>query len=101
MDDRDFKKFIKEIDISQKPADFFIGKTNHELLMFIREQQDVLDKINVAFEVIQNYSTTVGDVRQAKVVLDHWKRFNEFLDANPDYKQEWETLCMAMRLQES
>ena len=98
---KDFDKFIQGINLRKYPTNEFVGKTNHELLMFIQKQQEIMEEIRTVFGVLQDYSTTMGDIRQARVVLEHWKRFNEFLDKNPDYKEEWDALCMAMRLQES
>ncbi len=96
----DFNKFVNDIDLRKYPTNFFVGKTNAELLTFIQKQQEVLEDVKAVMAIIQDYAT-MAEVRQAKIVLEHWKQFNEFLEKNPDYKEEWDALCMAMRLQES
>lgn len=98
---KDFGEFLTELDLNKRQVDEYVDKTQKELVSYMLAYQTHLDNVRIVVEELKNYQTELGDIRQAKIVLEHWRQFNKFLDENPDYKQEWDTLCMAMRLQES
>lgn len=98
---KDFNEFLKEIDLGKRHVDEYIDKTQKELVAYMLAYQSHLDNVRMIIQELKNYQTELGDIRQAKIVLEHWKQFNKFLEENPDYKEEWDILCMAMRLQES
>jgi len=37
---------------------------------------------------------------RADNIIKHWNVFNDYLDANEDFREEWDALCMAMKLKE-
>ncbi len=97
-----FDLFIKELrnfDLRKKPSNHFKDMTRTELLMYIQNQHDELRKISDLLIELKWYAD-LFEIRSAKSIMKHWETFNDFMDENEEFKEEWDALCMAIRLKD-
>lgn len=83
----EYEKEREEAGLRGKDAYYLLNMNREELLEFIRTQEVVLRKADALIE--EN-----GTIRK------HWIQFNEYLDANEEFREEWDAFCMAMKLKE-
>jgi len=98
----EFKTFLQrlnEVDIRKQDISFLIDKTKNELLEFINKQNYSLNEMKELIEELQDHAT-LFEIREARKIIEHWNILNNFLEKNPDYKEQWDALCIAMRLKE-
>lgn len=95
----EFSKALDKVDIKHLEANFFVDATREKMLEFIVKQNNELKGIKFLIDELKIYSS-LFDVRQAHKIVEHWETLNKFLEENPTLKEEWEALCMAIRLTE-
>lgn len=94
-----FTQELRDIDLRRKSSDFFTNMTTNELLEFVQSQQEQLRRFSELLEELRWYAD-LFEIRSAKSIMKHWKTFNDFMDENEEFKEEWDTLCMAIRLKD-
>ena len=95
----EFVENLNSVNIRRKPGNYFVEMNKNEMLDFIDRQQNELLKAQALFIELQSY-TDLFEIRQANIIMKHWKKFNAFMDQNEEFKEEWDALCMAIRLKE-
>ena len=73
--------------LRNKDTYLLIKMEKNELLEFIRLQENVLTQADILLEQSDN-------------IRKHWVSFNEYLDANEEFREEWDAFCMALKLKE-
>lgn len=68
------------------------------LLVQLQKKADNFERLR---QKVKDLEKEVGEKeRQYQAAIKHWKIFQEHLDKNPSLKEEWDNLCMAIKLTE-
>ncbi len=85
--------------------------SHHELALFTQHALKVLEEISAI--VADKYyfkkpdNNLIEDVRavcnkkyESDAIMKHWETFQKHLEENPTLKEEWDALCMGIKLTE-
>lgn len=95
----EFTEILKTVDLREKSANYFVDMGKAEMLDFIEQQQRELLKVKRLIGELRTYAD-LFEIRSAKSIMKHWEMFNEFMEQNEEFKEEWDALCMAIRLKD-
>lgn len=77
----------EEVGLRGKEINYLLDMNREELLEFIRVQETVL-------------CTADALIEEQRTMAKHWYEFHAYLDANEGFREEWDALCMAIKLTE-
>ena len=85
--------------------------SHHELALFVQEAQRTMNEICWTlfdrFSVDKTINEILEEVKRLKnkkyesdAIMAHWETFQKHLEDNPTLKEEWDALCMGIKLTE-
>lgn len=102
---------IEDYDILKYQKELYQEYSHHELALFTQEaQKTFFDIRNTVFdnnllfknnkEVLERIEEVVEKANEAEIILKHWETLHKHFEENPSLKEEWDALCMGIKLTE-
>ena len=66
----------------------------------LKRDEEASNRLGRNIQVIQSRLNDIPAVWEAMQIKNHWETFNKHLEENPTIKEEWDSLCMAIKLTE-
>ncbi len=102
---------IEDYSIFKYDKSKYAEYSNHELALFNQDALRVLDEISQIVD--DGYQYVKPDINlfervkkvcnrkyESDAIMKHWETFHNHLEENPTIKEEWDALCMAIKLTE-
>ena len=102
---------IEDYDILKYNKNKYQEYSHHELALFAQEaQKTFFDIRSIIFdnrfaiksnkEILAQIKEIIEKANESDVILDHWETLHKHFEENPTLKEEWDALCMGIKLTE-